>query len=462
MAFTGLLVLVIMVSAAVAAPLITPYDPQASVVSGTLAAPFWSEYITGSAGRSQNARFPTATLQGTGQGFSSSLISTSDTGAEFSVTADGSQPAGSRVQLVSTLNWPYKGTPLRFSGNAIVKAQGVSDMTRVVVNVCFTRVGETGANCAASPWVLWRENVTVSGKEYSPRILFDSNDENLKKYLGFASTYLRPSEVIFSKPAAYTYSMDMILPAGVPLQLTVTVPEFTMQLYGNTWGLMGTDNQGRDVFTQVVYGIRLSLVIGLLAAGIGISLGLVIGLVAGYIKGVVDEVLMRFTDMMLVIPGLPLLIVLVAVLSPSLWNIIAILGFLGWMGFARLVRSQVLSIRERPFIEAAKASGAGTGYAITRHIFPNIVGLTYVNLALSVPGAIVGEAALSFLGLFDPNVITWGRMLNEAQVAGGSATQILWWWIIPPGLGIAILSLSFILVGYALDEIFNPRLRRRR
>jgi peptide/nickel transport system permease protein len=174
----------------------------------------------------------------------------------------------------------------------------------------------------------------------------------------------------------------------------------------------------------------------------------------------VDEVLMRFTDMMLVIPSLPLIIVLVAVLGPSLLNIIFVLGFLGWMGFARVIRSQVLSLRERPFIEAAKASGAGTGYITTKHIFPNIVSLTYVNLALSVPGAIVGEAALSFLGLGPQTVISWGQMLELAHGAATSA-GLLWWWIIPPGIGIAVLSLSFILIGYALDEMFNPRLRKR-
>jgi peptide/nickel transport system permease protein len=117
-----------------------------------------------------------------------------------------------------------------------------------------------------------------------------------------------------------------------------------------------------------------------------------------------------------------------------------------------------LSIRERPFIEAAKASGAGTGYIVVRHIFSNIVGLTYVNLALSVPAAIVGEAALSFLGLGSLTETTWGRMLAEAR--GG--VSLPWWWIIPPGLGIAALSLSFILLGFGFDAIFNPRLRRRR
>jgi peptide/nickel transport system permease protein len=170
---------------------------------------------------------------------------------------------------------------------------------------------------------------------------------------------------------------------------------------------------------------------------------------------------MRFNDMILVIPVLPLLIVLLAVLSPNINNIILIIGLLGWNGFARVVRSQVLSLRERPFIEAAKAAGAGTTHILTRHIVPNIVTLIYVNLALSVPAAILTEAALSFLGLYDPNAVSWGRTINES-LGGGTALGGLWWWILPPGFAIAILSLSFILLGYGLDEIFNPKLRRRR
>ena len=168
---------------------------------------------------------------------------------------------------------------------------------------------------------------------------------------------------------------------------------------------------------------------------------------------------MRFTDMMLVLPSLPLLLVLVAVVGPSIFNIIILIGFLGWMGFARVIRSQVLSIKERPFIEAARAAGAGTRKILTTHIFRNVVSLTYVNLALAVPAAILTEAALSFLGLGDPLSISWGQIISNAQAVNALND---WWWIIPPGIGIAFVSLSFVLIGYSLDEIFNPKLRRRR
>ncbi len=130
------------------------------------------------------------------------------------------------------------------------------------------------------------------------------------------------------------------------------------------------------------------------------------------------------------------------------------------MGFARVVRSQVLSLKERPFIEAAKSVGAGKFHIIVKHILPNVMSLVYVSLALSVPSAILSEAALSFLGLFDPTVISWGRMLHDAQAIEGGLDK--WWWWLPPGLAIALVSVSFILLGYAIDEILNPKLRKRR
>jgi len=182
-------------------------------------------------------------------------------------------------------------------------------------------------------------------------------------------------------------------------------------------------------------------------------------MIAGYQGGVVDESIMRITDALLVIPSLPLLLVLVAVLGQSLWNLILVIGVLGWMGFARVIRSVILSLKERPFIEAAKAVGAGNVHIMLIHILPNIMALVYVTLAMTVPSAIVAEAALSWLGFFDPNVMSWGRMLNDVQ-RGLNIDK--WWWVVPPGLLISVVALSFIFIGHALDEILNPKLRQRR
>ncbi|MEM2984027.1 MAG: ABC transporter permease [Candidatus Jordarchaeaceae archaeon] len=272
-------------------------------------------------------------------------------------------------------------------------------------------------------------------------------------------------ESAFSKcPGTYRYGITITFRDWTPtednVQTKLFIDQFDLVMLGNSFGILGTDHLGRDLFSQLIYGARWSLYVGLLSAILGVVLGLIVGLAAGYLGKAVDEVLMRFSDMLLVLPSLPLLIVLVAILGSSLENLILILGLLGWMGFARLVRSQVLSLRERPFVEAAKAVGAGKRHILFRHILPNVMGLVYVSLATSVPGAIVAEAALSWLGFVDPYRTSWGKMLYEAQFEAQAINQ--WWWIVPPGLCISALALSFILLGFAIDDILNPKLRVRR
>ena len=440
MAFIGLVILLFFSFLAVASPIITPYAPTGAAVSGQYNPPSWITSLTGTKGYSQNSEFSGLIVQpGLGVGLT---IYPNQTQNSVSFTVNIPRSGGATVMVAKTLSYIYDGPPQSFAGQFSVTPTGL---------------GSNGADATVSiqrgtiSFPLWEENI-VAGSYQPPSIL--------KYPLNLGSTSFSPGQAVFDKKTTYIYQLQIVIPGGVS-QASFSVTNFQLFLYGNTWGILGTDNGGNDIFTQLIYGSRVSLLVGLVATFIGIGVGLVVGLLAGYLGRVVDEVLMRFTDMMLVLPGLPLLIVLIALLGPSLWNIIGVLGFLGWMGFARVIRSQVLSLRERPFIEAAKASGAGTGYITVKHIFPNIVGLTYVNLALSVPAAIVGEAALSFLGLGPQTVISWGQML---ELANGSATTsgLLWWWIVPPGLAIAILSLSFILMGYALDEMFNPRLRRRR
>jgi ABC-type dipeptide/oligopeptide/nickel transport system permease subunit len=243
------------------------------------------------------------------------------------------------------------------------------------------------------------------------------------------------------------------------VRLSVHFDNLQLALYGTGWGMLGTNQQGFDIWAQLVYGARISLYVGVVAAALAVSIGLIVGLASGYLGRFVDEILMRATDVLIVLPGLPLLIVLFSVLGASIENLILLEGLLGWMGFAKLVRSQVLSLRERSYIEAAKAAGSGSGHILFRHVLPNVMGLVYVTLATSVPGAIVAEAALSFLGFYDPNRMSWGRMLEEMQTAHAVWA---WWWVLPPGLCIAGISIAFVLLGYALDEVLNPRLRQRR
>jgi peptide/nickel transport system permease protein len=454
MALTGFILLILFSGLALSAPFLTPYNPQGTVVSATFDPPTWLTYFTGSTGLSQNIAFSGVAVNGSSS-TSVTVNALRSDGADFTATTGG---RNGTVTIYETLNYPYDGTPKRFVGNVLVTAPFANLTNSLGGRVEFYRysAGIITKNCTYTPFTSGIHNPLPT----SPVTGIDSQDQNLVGECGLANTGLNPAQIIFDTPGRYIFALVLSLPA-IPTTQSISIQNFHLVLYGNTWGLLGTDSNGFDVFTQLSYGARLSLIVGLIATGIGIGVGLLVGLLAGYLGKLVDEVLMRFTDMLLVIPSLPLLIVLVAVLGSSIWNIILVLGFLGWMGFARIIRAQVLSLRERPFIEAAKASGAGTGHILTRHIFANIVSLTYVNLALSVPSAIVGEAALSFLGLGDPTVVTWGRMLQLAYDAGATTGNLTWWWVIPPGFAIALISLAFILLGYGLDTIFNPRLRRR-
>jgi peptide/nickel transport system permease protein len=247
--------------------------------------------------------------------------------------------------------------------------------------------------------------------------------------------------------------------ASKPVDAEAYLDTINFEVFGTSWGIMGTDHLGRDLWSQLIYGTKISLYVGVLSSLMAVSIGLVVGLMAGYLGKIVDEFLMRVCDVLLVLPGLPLLIVLVAVLGTSIDNLIILLGALGWMGFARLVRSQVISLKERPFVESAKAIGASKTHIMFRHILPNVMSLVYVTLATTVPGNIVAEASLGFLGFSDPNRISWGLMLNEMAA---NAAYRNWWWVIPPGLCIAAIAIAFILFGYALDEILNPKLRLRK
>lgn len=363
---------------------------------------------------------------------------------QFSRTKDEA-PVTVKANLTKQFNYPYPKYPQRFVFKIAMLADGVEDI--------FTKVTIFIQQSGQAPRRVWSIEFTSTSTEWTTRSV-DSNESPQAREL---------RKEIFSKPTTYTYGVEIEFKDTKPNQdvnATIYIDDLDIKLQGNAFGLLGTDHRGRDIFSQLIWGARISLLVGLLAAMLGVGIGLVAGLSSGYIGGVFDEFMMRFNDMLLVLPGLPLILVIVAVLGPSVWYLILILGLLGWMGFARQVRSMVLSIKERPFIEAAKAVGAGKTYIITRHVLPNVMSLVYVSLALSVPSAILTEAALSFLGLFDPFVMTWGRMLHDAQAVPGGLEK--WWWVLPPGISIALVSLSFILLGYALDEVLNPKLRVRR
>jgi peptide/nickel transport system ATP-binding protein/peptide/nickel transport system permease protein len=220
---------------------------------------------------------------------------------------------------------------------------------------------------------------------------------------------------------------------------------------------LGTDDAGRDVFSGFLFGARVSLTVGFFAAFISVFIGGLIGVVAGFYGGRVENLLMRFTDTMLVIPDLPLIVVIVALTKPSLFNIILVIGLFGWTTTARIVRSQTLAVKSRKFVMRARAIGAGNVHIIQHHILPLVMPLLVVNAILVISLAILNESTLSFLGLGDPSAISWGQMLNFAFLRGAMSAGA-WWALVTPGMGIVWVVLSLTLLGQGLEQVLNPRL----
>jgi peptide/nickel transport system permease protein len=221
---------------------------------------------------------------------------------------------------------------------------------------------------------------------------------------------------------------------------------------------LGTTEQGSDVFSQLLVGARVSIVVGFAAASISAALGATVGLLGGYFGGWTDRGLDALENWFLVIPTLPLMIVLARLLNPSLTVLIAVIGLTSWAGTGRIVRAQVLTLRERAFVERARALGAKDSYIIRTHILPNTLPLIFANTVLIVAIAVLSEAALAFLGLGDPSRISLGKLIENAfqrtAISSGA-----WWAIVPPGAAVALLILSCSMIGRAMEDALNPRLR---
>jgi peptide/nickel transport system permease protein len=381
---------------------------------------------------------------------------------------------GGRVffSLTQTFHWTSK-PPSGVNVNATVQAVKMNNVSVIYLNYIFSTPTRnyslsTASSLLIGPMVTitpselgtWKQDYIQSG------ILASSG---IKDFSGVSY----PSRLIFNQTGTYRFIVEVQgVPSGSNPSISVRIASASVKVLGGAYGVLGTDNEGRDVFSQFVWGARISLLIGILSGVGAVGLGTLAGIAAGYLGGFWDEVIGRITDFVLVLPFLPLLIILTFIMSQNsflaksiyTW-VIVIFAILSWPTIAKIVRSQVLSVKERSYVEAARALGADTGHVLRKHILPNVTGLVYSQVALNVSGFILLEAALDFLtvSLYSPGVTSWGIMLTQAlpDATGNSAASYVWWWFLPPGIAIALLSLAFVLVGFALDSIFNPRLRAR-
>ena len=223
---------------------------------------------------------------------------------------------------------------------------------------------------------------------------------------------------------------------------------------------LGTDEIGRSILPQLIWGARISLFIGLVATVVAVVIGSALGVTAGFVGGRVERLLMAIDDWFLVIPFLPLAIVLAAVLGSSATILALVIGATSWAGSGRLLRAQVLSVKQRQFVERSRALGGGGWHVVTRHVLPQVTPLILANAILTVPGAILAESTLAFLGFGNPFQPSWGKMLDGA-LSSGAITLNAWWYYLPPGLCIVGVVMGFTLVGRALERILDPRLAGR-
>ena len=313
-------------------------------------------------------------------------------------------------------------------------------------------------------------NVLVTASDTAKKETYNfgrdfETEENLEKVL--SPDFVKPMSVIFSKtePGILLESAD---PLKGEYKLLIDVFYFDERdntrsaksiFAGKVYGLLGTEKNRRDLFQGIVWGLRWALALGLLVAVLSVSIGISFGITSAYLGGWKDELMQRFNEGVASLPFLPILILVAAAFKPSIWNIIILMSALYWTGTAKVARSMGLQIKEETYVEAARCLGARDRRIIIKHMIPQVMPYAFANMALSVPSALLTEAGLSFLGLGDTTVITWGQILYDAQFAGATLKG-LWWWVIPPGLAIAIVGLTFVMIGTALDTVLNPKMKR--
>lgn len=502
-AIIGIGIAVFFTLIAVLAPVLTvypnAYQPQAWYASTPYSMPAWIRYLPGLSHYSTTLYLPSnpvaefkspgsleawnvSTLGGTrgvsvalnttygpsgiqAQRLASTLINTGP--GSLQIVAVG--PTDTNITL--TYSFRYTGLPtdlyVQYAANPVVKGSGIVSIEGYLVNpqhrVFWVLDSGTTATLNSSSafqplvgggWQL------VSAGTLSPSTMPWSQSIPLSE-LPFAARVF--SQQAFSHSGAYTFrlTVNVDLPKGSAAK--VYLSDVRIVVFGQTFGLLGTDNNGASVWSEFVYGARTSLLIGFIASVLIVVIGLMFGLIAGYFGGAFDMVLVAINDILLVIPFLPLLITLgtlVFVLHINIgkvYLIIILISLLSWPGTARIIRSQTLSLKNRAYVKASAGFGAGWPHIVFRHILPELAGILFAQLAIDVPAVIGIEAGLDFLGLGITGFPTWGNMIGFASSLFSAQNAFLWWWILPPGLGLTVLGVAFYSLGEAVRQEITVR-----
>ncbi|MGC8601460.1 MAG: ABC transporter permease [Thermoprotei archaeon] len=498
----GLIIIAFFTFTAVCAPLLTSNSPNQVYVTGPWAVPQWATVFPQYSNLPPNmlltsnninewrittnalstatperlSKFPSLS-SGMGSSASSAEVLFVNASVPYSVsTFSGATVASLSYSLVYTYKPPYD-----FQFGDVIYVANLSNIADFYFR--FIISGPSGTYKLSSYSLMSNSPVEVISyrngipihKWFAVSLSNVLPDVNTAALGPSGSTAVDSGEIYLSKKGNYTYTVQLVVipEQGKTASLKIFMEPPYFKVLGRAYGLLGSDNKGRDLWSQFVYGSRISIEVGLLASGATVLIGTFLGLLSAVEGGLLDEFSMRVADVILVLPFLPLAIVVLFVFTQSpivqrepsilyVW-LVVLFSLLSWPGLARVIRSQALSLKERGYVEAARALGAGKFYIMNKHLLPNIMGLVYANLALSVPGFILTEASLDFLFPNASTIPTWGRMIAKAYEHAASATAygFGWWWFLFPGIAIVLLSLAFVLLGYALDEIFNPRLRKR-
>lgn len=454
--FFGTLLLSLFVLLSILSPVITLYDPIRDInLAGNFAMPEWVTFLPGYANLPKNME---VTFKGSDLDFyelGEHIFVYSKNGGTLIVYAKGGEgPKTYAIELSQSFNYPYdppKLFTLRLKYN--VTLLGYSPKYRM--SVSLTKVDqERRFNLYDSGYdsknvTRWDFPLEVSSNAISVR---EANN---------IPPHQIPSEVILSAPGQYYLNIKIeYCPLNENSEFTISIDEVKISVKGRVFGLLGTNYIGSDVWSQFVWGTRVSLMVGLIASTIAVVTGLFLGLISGYKGGTTDQFIMFFVDTVFLIPLLPIILIAIIIIGRNTYLTAVIIGSFLWASFAREIRSWVYSLRERGFVEAARAIGNPEWRIMLFHILPQTIPVIAYAFIIRIPYAILLEAGLSILGFGDPFTPSWGKMINEAWF-GGAILANAWWWFLPPIIGLILISLSFVLLGHAIDEILNPRLKTR-